>query len=972
LPGNIATFLTTNNQQPYESNWTNLVSTINNKLVPNYEENAIGFIDTVETTSLGYVQPANWVEFFRAGYFEISLKTNKQNCIIASGTSQYRLGQPNILGNVLGSQLSNSSIINENMVSDDATSPIIAASDYPKYYGSDLDYGLIDLNIKIKNGKLCLEYVDDFNEDAISFELIGLNNIADGNWHHIVINFTRPGLIKKHGSKFDRKSIEFWVDGQLDKRFNNEIIDKNILYPTIKYLFNNPKDLALSVYKNQNVWDNLDYPTNNTTRIGAVYAGFREIFEESNLSFWTTLLNSDVSVNSFNGAIHTLAHGINIPISIYEIQQRFSLWKEETKRFAKAKTAAATLIQPAVSTNKKKALKLFWNNLINNGKNGIELDSNYQVESYSITHKVKNSSTELFNLDMANEIELNVLQNVRAAFKDNILTIGPGKVLLSNTSEAYINAVEPFSGSASQMNPKNNIQYDTVTNYDDYKQTAGNAFVGPRNDLTFSGIQLQTGDRILLTNQLNSKENGVWIYNGLDNELTRPSDIGINNLNNSVVYVSDGHYANTYWILENTISGIGESQNWVNVNNNPLNYPKSQPVYLSRWEDAYGNERFINILDDLNINKYDLIVFMNYPESNEEIKEHFINESEFKVTKKYKDFINSLKVACSNGASLYVSSPKLAEDMGIVSKFTIIDQEIEIGDGRSAVVNPFQFDESANTYFDTHRQNAYHLDTEIAGLTDRETWIMTEAINYIPKDEYEYEQWHLKYSYRQFGLQEGNEFLIPSLAVRQVATKDDLPGSRANNKASSELYVVSPADVRAGVIVTSLANTYYHGATIVNNQYDDYATTIIVHNGQQLGGMPINGKIFVNCVEDGYTMSREEYNKGIIQVIPNNDPNETNARRQWQYSTSRLNRSPKRVNVRELTTFGQTTPTNGGGGPIVQSATNSSNGIIRSETDKGNKDYQSDLYPQETEEIYPVQEIPVLSMTWLGLKWLEG
>jgi len=182
--------------------------------------------------------------------------------------------------------------------------------------------------------------------------------------------------------------------------------------------------------------------------------------------------------------------------------------------------------------------------------------------------------------------------------------------------------------------------------------------------------------------------------------------------------------------------------------------------------------------------------------------------------------------------------------------------------------------------------------------------------------------------------------------------------------------VVAPSDILTGTVVTKLANTYYNGSTVTNNPYDDYASTIIVYNGQLLAGQPTNGKIFVNCVEDAYTFSREEYNKATIQIIPNDDPNETVARKAWQYSTSRLNREPERINVRQLTEYGQTTTTNGGGGPFIQATTNSSNGIIRSENDRGNVNYQSDLYPKESEEIYPIQSIPVLSMTWLGLQWL--
>ena len=104
--------------------------------------------------------------------------------------------------------------------------------------------------------------------------------------------------------------------------------------------------------------------------------------------------------------------------------------------------------------------------------------------------------------------------------------------------------------------------------------------------------------------------------------------------------------------------------------------------------------------------------------------------------------------------------------------------------------------------------------------------------------------------------------------------------------------------------------------------------------------------------------------------MPGVDTNETTATRAWQYSTTRLNRVPRKINIRALTEYGQTTPTNGGGGPLIQASSNASNGIIRSKTDSGNINYQSDLYTSEAEEIYSIQEIPVLSMTWLGLQWL--
>jgi hypothetical protein len=269
-----------------------------------------------------------------------------------------------------------------------------------------------------------------------------------------------------------------------------------------------------------------------------------------------------------------------------------------------------------------------------------------------------------------------------------------------------------------------------------------------------------------------------------------------------------------------------------------------------------------------------------------------------------------------------------------------------------------------------HRNNRYELATPITGLTNKPTYILTDFINYNPDNNYDYEQYHAKYAYRQFGLQEGNEFFIPGLSLRKVTTNENLPGFVQNQKRTAPLAVVAPSDILTGTVVTKLANTYYNGSTVVNNPYDDYASTIIVRNGQLLAGQPTNGKIFVNCVEDAYTFSREEYNKGIIQVIPVGDTNESVATRAWQYSTTRLDREPEQINIKELTEYGQTTPTNGGGGAFIQAPTNSSNGIIRSRNDFGNKDYQSDLYPSQSEERYPTQEIPVLSMTYLGLLWL--
>lgn len=940
-------------------------------------EDTLMFLNKRITTGFGVTQLAEKVDYFRSGYLEFTIKTDKQNCIIASGSSQVDAQDLSAIFWLFGASMEQGASISSLFEGDTMNPLSIVSEDYPYYRADSFDGALINLNIKIVNGKLAIEYYDDYNKDDVNFLFIGNENVADNEWHHVVINFGRPGLIKTNGTKFNKKFIEIWVDGNLDKHFDDKVNEYQIFYPTVKWLFNSVKESVYNYLENEvNSESGMDVRGSTATTSFTDYGqgqgtniavGANEILSDEDLFVLST--NTDFyKKNAFRGAIHTFAHGLNIPISQYEIKKRLRLWKKQTKKFAKTVNVYAEMINPAVSTNSKKALRLFWNNLVDNGKNGIELDNNFEINTFSITHILNGSSSETLNNDIKlNKKDINILANVRVALTDNILINGPGSVFYSNTEEGSVDSTgSGISTSALQTSPKSH-GLDSVKNSD---LSGFKRFVGPRTDLTFSGIILNSGDRILLTNQIKTEENGIWIFNGLDKYLTRAEDSLISLNVTNIVYIEEGYNSNTYWKSSNGIESFNESQKWSIVNLSNINNFAANFDIVSRWKDYRGQDRFIDINSDLNISNYDLITFVNYPENNEQIFEMFPNDSKAETLQKYNDFIKSLENACAQGANLYVSSPKLAQDMGIVKNFEYVDQEVEAGDAHSAEINPFEPNEPAERYFDTHRQNLYHVATEVPGLTDKETYILTDFINYTPSDVNNFEQYHAKYAYRQFGLQEGNEFIIPSLALRNISNNEDLPGFKSNQRSIKPIAAINPVDVVTGTVVTKFANTHYHGSEIANNEYDDYVTTLIVHNNQLLNGQPIAGKIFINCIEDGYTMSREEYNKANIQVIPQNEINESVATRSWQYSTSRLNRSPRRINIRELTEFGQTTPTNGGGGPLIQAPTNSSNGIIRSESDRGNINYQSDLYTTEEEEIYPIQEIPVLSMTWLGLQWL--
>jgi len=832
------------------------------KLVPIIEDNALIQL-TFGQTSL----PTS----FRSGYIEFSFKTSKQNCLIAYGA-----------GTITTPQITN--IQSSNYLSDDKN--------------ADLN----KLTVNVVNGKLNLTYIDEDGTNATSFTILGNRTIADNQWHHAVINFTRPGLIKGSVEKFDKKAIEFWIDGKLDKR-TFEYSNNQIFFPEITHLAANP-----------------------TT--------------------WSSIVG-----NEFNGSIRTFASGINFPLDIFEIQTRYKYWNYDELPAKPSLTASALMIDPQVSVNKTRALKLFWKDVAN--KNGIELDSNYIVDSYCITHKNKNSITETNNVDLARKTSKNTIANVRIALTENVLIWGPGSVSPQNLKTAATGGLTRLTTAQGDRNQ--------ISEY--------SGFTGSLLDLTFSGVDLNTNDRILLTNQINANENGIWIFNGKSSPLTRANDADSpTKITNALVYVTEGYNSETYWTLESNVNSFTEAQKWIKLESKPVVTMNSQPFFTSRWSDQFGNERFINLESDISIGNYDLIVFMNYPDTWQEVEESLSNENATSIKFMYDSFIKSLKNLVVYGAKLYVSSEMLAGDLGLVRRFTKVSQNTQTSDGQSAAINPFQPSEASNMYFDTHRLNSYHLATPVAGLTDRATYILTDFISYEPEDSKT--EYHAKYVSKPLGILEGNEFLIPGLALNSFTENINIPGNRENSRGTKPLSVIEPANILYGTPVTKMQNTYYVGSTAVSNPNDDDVTTLIVNTGGTFDGRQILGKIFLNVIEDGYTMSRQEYNKATIQVVPNGDVNETTQTRAWQYSTSRLNKSTRKVNIKELTEYGQTKPTLGGGGPLIQAASSSSNGIIRSETDNNNLDYQSDLYATVEEEIYTTQEIPVLSMTYLGLLWL--
>lgn len=784
------------------------------------------------------------------------------------------------------------------------------------------------MNVSLVNGVVTLQYKVFYGDNAKDITISGTTNIVDGKWHHIVINRPSQHTFKTPAVRYGGKGcIEIWVDGKLEKR-SYEITSDDIL-PTPQIMFNDAINPAI-----------LNWRTNFKP----------DWFEEYALQ------------KQYIGDIRDFVLRQTFALTPGNINQNYAyaiLGSSSGNRIIKADEFSATceMKSPIVSVNKKTVLKLYWNNLLTDKEkmlNGLEFDETYNVRSYSVTNRNLINDTQTFNLDLTNQTaERKYLENVKTAINQFVYVYGPTLIPFSTSGIGDPEYYTPgFAGRKQVIDLSSNPTIG-VENYD------GGWHV---SNLLFGGVYLEQGDRILLTNQYNPNENGVWIYQAGNMPLIRPQDIDANDLTNAHVYVEKGKYAGKTFVQTLKINNIRKnSQKWREIDNNAsLSTLETFPIHTTPWSDSLGNQRFIDVISDINFN-YDIIAFMNYPTEGKQILESLQTENDVETSLRYKQFLQKIKDAVSNGKRLFVSSPLLAVDLGLVDKYYEIPQLLESnGDAQSASISPFESGEAASNYFDTHRNIKYHLATPLNGLTNRQTYIMSDFVTYSPDGVDS--DYHIKYNYRQNGLLEGDEFYIPGLTTLPETLNGQLPGYLYNQRGTKPLIAFDPADINFGTAITKFSNTVYSGSTVINNPYDDYITTIAGSYG--------SGKFFINCVENGYAFSRSDYNVGRVQNVTIGQNSETALTAAWQYSTKRLNKQNLYDFSDTANLIGQTTPTNAGGGPIIQSQSHCSNGIIRKKTNKDDLKFQSDLYPDITEEIFETTEIPVLSMTWLGLQWL--
>jgi len=108
-------------------------------------------------------------------------------------------------------------------------------------------YNFQRTGIVLRGGKLALTYSKDARAGSVSandepLAFIGNKNIADGEWHHIIIQNRQTGVDRT------QPRIQFWIDGELDiQRYGNEMyVINRVGYNSIEA--NSYSDFAISAF----------------------------------------------------------------------------------------------------------------------------------------------------------------------------------------------------------------------------------------------------------------------------------------------------------------------------------------------------------------------------------------------------------------------------------------------------------------------------------------------------------------------------------------------------------------------------------------------------------------------------------------------------------------------------------------------------------------------------------------------------
>ncbi len=367
----------------------------------------------------------------------------------------------------------------------------------------------------------------------------------------------------------------------------------------------------------------------------------------------------------------------------------------------------------------------------------------------------------------------------------------------------------------------------------------------------------------------------------------------------------------------------------------------SSPNNPGGIRDVITDERrLLDFQTDINMDNYDLINIIDgalttdaSASSKQRTDEYLavaLNTSRGRANKVLDDFYTSLKkLVVEGGKSWFIRDPEVAKRAGLignyVAKVPVREKSIAStgkpfwGQLGAGLVDEYDYwawrnnpwsnfaDNPANgsaawnsdneyQYEDTHYVSGERIVATENGLTNLVGPTLSEVINKIHANPFTRtgQELAMRYAPNISGLQIGQELLFQTRVYAKYANgaKDNLP-----------IFSVHPDNVFYGTIIAKEFAQDWVGRTMVSNPQSDYATTIIIKEGDLVDGIASLGRIAMSFNND--IAAPQFMRMGLVDV------NEPESKKRFQMSTYRSGGSYIAVNVNGQVT-GVTGQTPGG------------------------------------------------------------
>lgn len=375
--------------------------------------------------------------------------------------------------------------------------------------------------------------------------------------------------------------------------------------------------------------------------------------------------------------------------------------------------------------------------------------------------------------------------------------------------------------------------------------------------------------------------------------------------------------------LQSNVVGLGQFKTYYDTTNGRLvtnTIAWTDPNDPFGYRDAISNERrLINFQTDIDLANYDIINIIDgtvwtggttsaATQKTEDYLANALNTSRGRAAQLLDQFYASLKEAVvSGGISLFIRQPEVAKRMGLIGNY--LARKVSREQSLAPVGKPFwgqlgaglsdeydywawrnnpwgSYPATPNTpawngdneyqYSDNHFINGERIVATEAGLTNMPGATMAEWIERVYPDPFTRGggETAIRYDMNLSGLQIGQEMMY------QTRIYGDKNESAAKNLDENlPIYSVPSENVYYGTIIAKEMANDWVGNQRPANPYADYATTIIIKEGDLVDGVPSQGRIAISFNND--IASPDKISIGIP------GPGESEERKKWQTSTYR-------------------------------------------------------------------------------------